>query len=162
MLYGMSTWPDELYLITHAECDPGGGSLDRGTGLSQRGQSQSRELGRWLRSHEPRAIWTSPFRCARETAQIAIGASGSQAAVIVDERLALGEPAHVLHDAGALVQALRACSYTRLAVVTHRPVVIALSAIIERVAISGLIDRDRSHCSITEYRRENGTIRRIA
>ena len=104
----MPSWPDELYLITHAECDASGGELRREAGLSARGQMQARELGRWFGAHVPSAVWSSPFRCARETARIAIASSETHAAVIVDERLALSDPSQVLHDAGALVDALRA------------------------------------------------------
>lgn len=158
----MPSWPQELYLITHAECDPSAGDLHREAGLSARGHEQARTLGAWFGTHEPRAVWSSPFRCARETARVAIAVSGLHAPVIVDERLALGDASDVLHDAGSLADALRACAYTRLAIVTHRPVVIALSSIIERLPINTLLTRDRRECSITEYRREDGTIRRIA
>lgn len=158
----MPSWPEELYLITHAECDDSGGVSQREAGLSQRGKLQAQELGAWFATHEPRAVWSSPFRCARETARIAIASSGSHAAVIVDERLALGDPSQVLHDAGALVDALRACAYERLALVSHRAVVIAISSIIERLPITALLSRDRRECAISIYRRENGAIRHIA
>ena len=88
----MARWPDELYLITHAQCDTSGGDANREAGLSQRGKLQAQTLGRWFETHEPRAVWSSPFRGARETARIAIAASGVHAPVIVDERLALGDP----------------------------------------------------------------------
>lgn len=158
----MPSWPDELFLITHAECDESGGAGHREAGLTQRGQAQAAALGTWLRTHEPRAVWTSPFRCARETARIAIVESAIHASVIVDERLALGDPSQMLHDAGGLVDALRGCGYTRLAIVTHPAVVVALSSIIERLPISAVVSRDRVACAITAYRREDGTIHRIA
>ena len=158
----MPNWPHELYLITHAECDASGGEVHREAGLSARGQMQAHELGRWFEANVPSAVWSSPFRCARETARIAIASSGTHAAVIVDERLALSDPSQVLHDAGSLVEALRACSYTRLAIVTHGPVVIAISAIIERLPVGALVSRSRGECAITAYRREDGHITRIA
>lgn len=158
----MPSWPEELYLITHAECDASKGALHREAGLTLRGQIQARELGTWLAQHQPRAVWSSPFRCARETARLAIAVSGVHAALIVDERLALADPSQVLHDAGALVDALRGCSYDRLALVTHRPVVLALSSILERTPIAALVKRSKRECAITAYRREGGAIRRIA
>lgn len=158
----MSTWPEELYLITHAECDGSSGVANREAGLSQRGQAQARDLAAWFSEHEPRAVWSSPFRCARETARIAIAAAHAQAALIVDERLALSDPSHILHDAGALVEAVRGCSYTRLALVTHRAVVLAISSILERVPIAGLMNRNKRECAITSYRRDGVAIRRIA
>lgn len=158
----MPSWPQELYLITPAECDRSAGLSHREAGLTERGHQQARALSPWFSTHEPRAVWCSPYRCARETARIAVAASGVHAPVIVEERLALGEPSQMLHDAGALVDALRACSYSRLAIVTHRAMVIALSSIIERLPISALLTRDRRECSITAYRRDDGTIHRIA
>ncbi|MBV8638320.1 MAG: histidine phosphatase family protein [Candidatus Eremiobacteraeota bacterium] len=158
----MPTWPEELYLITHAECDAGSGVSNREAGLTLRGQVQAQELATWFSDHEPRAVWSSPFRCARETARIALAAAHAHAALIVDERLALHDPSHILHDAGALVEALRGCSYARLAVITHLAVVLALSSILERVPIAGLVNRSRRECAITGYKRDGVAIRRIA
>lgn len=158
----MPSWPEELYLITHAECDASSGVSNREAGLTLRGQVQAQELASWFSEHEPRAVWSSPFRCARETARIAIAAAHTHAALIVDERLALSDPSHILHDAGALAEALRGCSYARLAVVTHRAVVLALSSILEHVPVAGLMSRSKRECAITAYRRDGIALRRIA
>lgn len=158
----MSSWPNELYLITHAQCDASSGGMEREAGLTALGMQQAGDLGRWLARHSPRSIWSSPFRCARDTARLALRAAGMHAPVIVDERLALADPSQMLHDAASLADALRACAYERLALVTHRAVVVALSSIIERVPIAQLTDRDRRDCAMTEYRRVDGRIARIA
>ncbi len=158
----MPSWPEELYVITHAECDASKGPLHREAGLTLRGQLQAHDLGTWFLRHEPRAVWSSPFRCARETARIAIGASRITSALVIEERLALADPAQVLHDAGALVEALRGCSYEGLALVTHRAVALAISSLLERVPVAGIVNRIRRDCTITAYRREGSAIRRIA
>ncbi len=158
----MPSWPEELYLITHAECDASTGVSHREAGLSLRGQVQARELGTWFAEHEPRAVWSSPFRCALETARIAITTAHTHVALIVDERLALNDPPQIIHDAAALVEGLRGCSYARLAVVTHRAIVLALSSMLERIPIAGLVSRTKRECAVTAYRRDGATIRRIA
>lgn len=59
--------------------------------LSDLGRSQARALGRWLASlppqERPEVVWTSPYRRARETAEIALAEGGATLDQRVDERL---------------------------------------------------------------------------
>ena len=59
--------------------------------LSDLGRDQAEAVGRWLGSlpkdERPEVLWTSPYRRARETAEIAVGAAGLDIPRRVDERL---------------------------------------------------------------------------
>lgn len=59
--------------------------------LSGTGRDQAAAVGRWLVSlahdEQPEVLWTSPYRRARETAEIALEAAGLDIAHRVDERL---------------------------------------------------------------------------
>jgi broad specificity phosphatase PhoE len=57
--------------------------------LSDLGRTQAQALGGWLaeRHGDVRAVWSSPYRRARDTAQIALDAAGANHHVRVDERL---------------------------------------------------------------------------
>jgi phosphohistidine phosphatase len=96
----------ELYLLRHADAgDPEGwpGS-DDARPLSNKGEKQSRRLGRFLESvgFRPEAIITSPMVRARGTAEIVAEILGVD--TTVDERLAFGLDAvgveAILFDAG--------------------------------------------------------------
>ena len=59
--------------------------------LSAIGRDQSAAVGRWLRAldedERPEVLWTSPYRRARETAEIALEVAGLELDQRVDERL---------------------------------------------------------------------------
>ena len=59
--------------------------------LSGTGRDQAAAVGRWLASlppdEQPEVLWTSPYRRARETAEIALEVAGLEIAHRVDERL---------------------------------------------------------------------------
>ncbi len=59
--------------------------------LSETGRDQAAAVGRWLASlspdEQPEVLWTSPYRRARETAEIALDVAGLDIAQRVDERL---------------------------------------------------------------------------
>lgn len=59
--------------------------------LSQTGREQAAALGRWLNDlpadQRPQMVWTSPYRRARETAEIALKACDMELDFRVDERL---------------------------------------------------------------------------
>lgn len=59
--------------------------------LSGTGRDQAAAVGRWLGSlapdEQPEVLWTSPYRRARETAEIALEVAGLDIARRVDERL---------------------------------------------------------------------------
>lgn len=59
--------------------------------LTETGREQARALGRWLRDlpegEQPQVVWTSPYRRARETAEIALEVCGLDLDQRVDERL---------------------------------------------------------------------------
>ena len=59
--------------------------------LSETGRSQAQAVGRWLArlpaGECPGAVWTSPYRRARETAEIALQVCDARLAFRVDERL---------------------------------------------------------------------------
>lgn len=59
--------------------------------LSDTGQEQARALGTWLRDlpadHRPDAVWSSPYRRARDTARTALEEAGLDLPVLLDERL---------------------------------------------------------------------------
>lgn len=98
-------WPRELVLIRHAESAgnvardqamaAGAPSIDVDcrdcdVALSALGERQAAALGRWLaRNGEPfDAALASPYRRARDTVALALGAAGWQTVpVVVDERL---------------------------------------------------------------------------
>ena len=64
---------------------------DADVALSAIGRDQSAAVGRWLRAldgeERPEVLWTSPYRRARETAEIALEVAGLELDVRVDERL---------------------------------------------------------------------------
>jgi broad specificity phosphatase PhoE len=59
--------------------------------LSGLGREQADAVGRWLaglpEDERPQIAWTSPYRRARETAEIALGVAGTELTFRVDERL---------------------------------------------------------------------------
>lgn len=59
--------------------------------LSATGRDQAAAFGRWLRAMDederPEVLWTSPYRRARETAEIALEVAGLELGHRVDERL---------------------------------------------------------------------------
>ena len=59
--------------------------------LSDLGREQAAAVGRWLSSlpedERPEVLWTSPYRRARETAEIALEGAGLDIPLRVDERL---------------------------------------------------------------------------
>lgn len=59
--------------------------------LSELGREQAGAVGRWLSAlpddERPQVAWTSPYRRARETAEIALDVAGAELAFRVDERL---------------------------------------------------------------------------
>ena len=59
--------------------------------LSDLGREQAEAVGRWLGSlppdEQPQVLWTSPYRRARQTAEIAVDAAGLDIPCRVDERL---------------------------------------------------------------------------
>jgi broad specificity phosphatase PhoE len=59
--------------------------------LSARGRSQAEAVGRWLAEvtaeRQPSVAWSSPYTRARQTAELALGESGIQLPLHVDERL---------------------------------------------------------------------------
>jgi phosphohistidine phosphatase len=86
-----------LYLVRHAEADPG--DPDELRRLSPEGKRQARELGERLRSEglKPDAILTSPLLRARETGDELAMALGTNPEA--DERLAPGATADGLRAA---------------------------------------------------------------
>ena len=96
------SWPDDIYLIRHAEslgnvaraeAIAGGSETiavdenDRGVGLSLCGIEQAHALGIWFQKNPPAVVWTSPFRRARETARLAAETWESSVPIVVDDRL---------------------------------------------------------------------------
>ena len=75
---------DELETIDVPARDPD-------VALSDTGRDQAAAVGRWLASlapdEQPEVLWTSPYRRARETAEIALDVAGLEIAHRVDERL---------------------------------------------------------------------------
>ncbi|QBX55576.1 histidine phosphatase family protein [Nocardioides seonyuensis] len=59
--------------------------------LSDLGREQAEAVGRWLadlpEDERPEVLWTSPYRRARETAEVALGVAGLEIGRRVDERL---------------------------------------------------------------------------
>ena len=79
---------NEVLLVRHGETDDNAAGRFQGrrdTLLNERGRAQSHALARSLRDEGLRAIYTSPLRRARATAQIVGDALGLEP--IVDERL---------------------------------------------------------------------------
>lgn len=79
---------NEVLLVRHGETDDNAAARFQGrldTQLNDRGREQSRALAQRLRGESLRALYTSPLRRARETAQIIGDELGLEA--IVDERL---------------------------------------------------------------------------
>jgi broad specificity phosphatase PhoE len=82
---GSATWPRplELVLVRHAEPDwePGGRAVDE-PGLSERGRLQAERVAHALRDLGPfDAIYMSPLRRVRETAEPILRALGQEATV---------------------------------------------------------------------------------
>lgn len=75
---------DELHKIDVPARDPD-------VVLSETGRRQAEAVGHWLRElpedKRPQVVWTSPYRRARETAEIALETSGLHLDFRVDERL---------------------------------------------------------------------------
>ena len=79
---------NDVLLVRHGETDDNAAARFQGrldTQLNERGREQSRALARQLRDEGLRAIYTSPLRRARETAQIVGDELGLEQ--VVDERL---------------------------------------------------------------------------
>lgn len=55
--------------------------------LSELGREQATDLGRALADNPPDAVWSSPYRRARETAEIGLANAGLDRTVRLDERL---------------------------------------------------------------------------
>jgi broad specificity phosphatase PhoE len=74
-----------LILVRHAESEGNRDQVFTATPavpLTERGRAQARSAGEWLRTnHAPRAVVTSPFTRARETAAIIAGVLGVGVAV---------------------------------------------------------------------------------
>lgn len=96
----------ELILVRHGESEGNRASAaaeqrraevidiearDADVGLSPLGQAQAEALGHWLiglpARERPRAIASSPYVRARQTAAIALGVAGLELPLVVDERL---------------------------------------------------------------------------
>lgn len=79
---------NEVLLVRHGETDDNAAARFQGrrdTQLNDRGREQSRALAQRLRGEGVVALYTSPLRRARETAQIVADELGL--AAVVDERL---------------------------------------------------------------------------
>lgn len=79
---GKMTSVTVIYLIQHGGKQPGPGD----PGLTEPGRMQAMRTGRWLAGVGIDAVWTSPMRRARETAQSIAAVTGLT--VRVDARLA--------------------------------------------------------------------------
>jgi broad specificity phosphatase PhoE len=57
--------------------------------LSPLGEQQARAFGRWLAGQEtfPSSLWSSPYLRAQQTIEIALGETGHDPEVLIDERL---------------------------------------------------------------------------
>ena len=75
---------DELHEIDVPARDPD-------VELSDTGREQAQALGRWLadqpESERPQVVWTSPYRRAKQTAEVALDVCGVDLEFRVDERL---------------------------------------------------------------------------
>jgi phosphohistidine phosphatase len=101
-----------VFLVRHAHSEPG--DPDELRILSERGQAEAQALGERLAGHEtpPRLVLSSPLVRARQTAEHIARAAGTEA--VVDERLAPGATAELLHEAVSGVEG-------PVAAVTHQP-----------------------------------------
>ncbi|NQX13771.1 histidine phosphatase family protein [Microbacteriaceae bacterium VKM Ac-2855] len=97
--------PSELILLRHGEsianvaataAEVSGGHTidvpvrDADIPLSPTGERQAEAVGRWISTDArlaPQQVWTSPYRRAAQTAQIALAAAGWDGTPLVDERL---------------------------------------------------------------------------
>ena len=70
-----------IYLVQHGEKERGPGD----PGLTARGRAQAAATARWLRRMELTALYTSPLRRARQTAELI--AAATDLVVQVDDRL---------------------------------------------------------------------------
>jgi broad specificity phosphatase PhoE len=96
----------ELLLVRHAESlgniareesEASGAQVvaidvrDADVALSPLGRDQAAAFGKWLAerpaSERPTRVWSSPYRRARETAEVALAESGLDCPLLVDERL---------------------------------------------------------------------------
>jgi phosphohistidine phosphatase len=85
-----------VFLVRHAHSDPG--DPDELRPLSARGRDEAHGLATRLGAHEtpPRLVVTSPLARALETAELVAEAVGAE--VRVDDRLAPGTTAELLHE----------------------------------------------------------------
>ena len=96
------SWPDDIYLIRHAEslgnvarAEAIAGASetiavdddDKQVGLSPRGIEQAHALGIWFQKNPPAVVWSSPFRRARDTARLAAESWEASVPIVVDDRL---------------------------------------------------------------------------
>jgi phosphohistidine phosphatase SixA len=83
-----------VYLVQHGEKQ----RLPGDPGLTQLGRQQATRTGRWLSGHGVSALWTSPLRRARETADCIAAVTGLavQPDARLEERLNWdGDPGHL-------------------------------------------------------------------
>jgi broad specificity phosphatase PhoE len=78
---GRMTGVTMVYLVQHGDKEP----LPGDPGLTALGRQQAARTGRWLGGHGVRALWTSPMRRARQTADCIAAVTGL--AVQPDARL---------------------------------------------------------------------------
>lgn len=115
----------QLYVIRHAEAEPGGAVGDAARRLTPRGQQEARALAAALRARAVRwdALLTSPRERARETAALlapALASSAPEPNAVLDGRA----------PADAILDELAACEASqRIALVGHMPVVAELVAL---------------------------------
>jgi len=101
-----------VFLVRHAHSEPS--DPDELRPLSERGQAEAQALGERLAAHEtpPHLVLSSPLVRARQTAEHIARAAGAEA--VVDERLAPGTTAELLHEAVSGVEG-------PVAAVAHQP-----------------------------------------
>ena len=101
-----------VFLVRHAHSEPS--DPDELRPLSERGQAEAQALGERLAAHAtpPHLVLSSPLVRARQTAEHIARAAGAEA--VVDERLAPGTTAELLHEAVSGVEG-------PVAAVAHQP-----------------------------------------
>ena len=101
-----------VFLVRHAHSEPG--DPDELRPLSERGQAEAQTVAERLAAHEtpPRLVLSSPLVRARQTAEHIARATGAEA--VVEERLAPGTTAELLHEAVSGIEG-------PVAAVAHQP-----------------------------------------
>lgn len=105
---------NEVLLVRHGETDDNAADRFQGrrdTLLNERGREQSRALAQRLRGEGLRAIYTSPLRRARATAEIVADALGLEP--VVDERLIEADTGEWSGLLTAEIVAMAASEYAR-------------------------------------------------